>query len=169
MLISFQYGIDLASPEELIAYEKTRHDIAKHINADEVIYQSLDDLKAACFEAAPDTPVKDFEVGVFCGKYVTPVPDGYFEHLSEMRGKKRKIGAGEAAPNSAVTGNGGPVSVAVHGSESKVPRLSNGDVNGHSADRNPENRVDIRYVHSHQPGLFLASNRRCSLHNLASE
>ena len=74
------------------------------------------------------------------------MPDGYFEHLSHLRGKKRKIGAGESVPNSALTGNGGPVSVAVHGSENKAPRLTNGEANGHGADRNPENRVDIRYV-----------------------
>ena len=55
-----------------------------------MIYQDLDDLKAACAElAAPDGPTQ-FEVGVFCGTYITPVPEGYFEHLNEVRGTKRK-------------------------------------------------------------------------------
>ncbi|KAL2268708.1 hypothetical protein VTJ83DRAFT_3554 [Remersonia thermophila] len=152
------YGIDLATPAELIAYEKTREDIARHINADDVIYQDLDDLKAACMEAAPaDTKVTDFEVGVFCGEYKTPVPDGYFELLTQMRGKKRKM-AEAAAPAGTVVGNGGPVNLA------KRAALADGasgsadgeDVNGveekeELVNPNPTNRDDI------------------SLHNYANE
>jgi amidophosphoribosyltransferase len=90
------YGIDLASPSELIAHNRDRFAIAKQIGAEEVIYQSLDDLKAACAELSPRDPKKQkFEVGVFCGKYVTPVPKGYFEHLERLRGASTK----EAVPN----------------------------------------------------------------------
>ncbi|KAI1801731.1 amidophosphoribosyltransferase [Daldinia bambusicola] len=84
------YGIDLASPTELIASGKDRFAIAKSIDAEEVIYQDLDDLKAACAELAPPDGPTQFEVGVFCGKYCTPVPEGYFEHLNQVRGTKRK-------------------------------------------------------------------------------
>lgn len=84
------YGIDLASPKELIATERDRVEIAKIINADDLVYQELDDLKEACAECSPEGGPKDFEVGVFCGSYVTPVPEGYFEHLHELRGKKKK-------------------------------------------------------------------------------
>jgi amidophosphoribosyltransferase len=84
------YGIDLASPSELIASDRDRHAIAKVIGADEVVYQDLDDLKAACAECSPEHGPKEFEVGVFCGSYVTSVPEGYFEHLVELRGKKKK-------------------------------------------------------------------------------
>lgn len=84
------YGIDLASPKELIATERDRVEIAKIINADDLVYQELDDLKEACAECSPEGGPKDFEVGVFCGSYVTPVPDGYFDHLHELRGKKKK-------------------------------------------------------------------------------
>ncbi|CAI4212076.1 unnamed protein product [Parascedosporium putredinis] len=85
------YGIDLADPKELVAYGRTTEEIAQHINADAVIFQDLDDLTAACIEAAEgESEIKDFEVGVFSGKYVTEVPEGYFEHLSNLRGKKDK-------------------------------------------------------------------------------
>lgn len=111
------YGIDLASPSELVAHERDRFDIAKHIGAEEVIYQDLDDLKAACAELSPRDPkTQDFEVGVFCGKYVTPVPEGYFEHLNDLRGKKRKIHAleGSASGRSgSLAGNSGPVLLSI--------------------------------------------------------
>src|SRR6187551_778273 len=82
------YGIDLASPRELIASDKDRFEIAKVIGADEVIFQSLDDLKDACREISPSNGPQDFEIGVFCGTYVTGVPDGYFDHLAELHGEK---------------------------------------------------------------------------------
>lgn len=163
-----QYGIDLASPAELIAHEKTREDIARHINADDVIYQDLDDLKAACSEASPNGEITDFEVGVFCGSYKTEVPEGYFEHLSESRGKKRKIAA--AADSTTPTGrpgspslvaNGGPVNVCggaaeetqqdvtLRGKDGVVNGATNGtataDVEEAVDPRSPVNREDIRY------------------------
>lgn len=77
----------------MVAHGRTRQEIAKYIGADDVIFQDLDGkdgLKAACMEAAESTSqVQDFEVGVFCGKYVTEVPEGYIEHLSELRNGKR--------------------------------------------------------------------------------
>ena len=92
------YGIDLASPSELIAHHRTRHDIAAHIGADAVVYQSLADLESACAQESPRDPkTQRFEVGVFCGKYVTPVPEDYFEHLERVRGETRKAKVVEAA------------------------------------------------------------------------
>ncbi|KAK5675578.1 amidophosphoribosyltransferase [Elasticomyces elasticus] len=84
------YGIDLASPSELIAHDRSSEAIAKHVGADGVIYQSLDDLKRACGRAGPRGEEQEFEVGVFCGKYVTPVPKAYFDHLERVRGETRK-------------------------------------------------------------------------------
>ncbi|CAM1504152.1 Fc.00g017430.m01.CDS01 [Cosmosporella sp. VM-42] len=132
------YGIDLASPQELIAHEKTRQDIANHMGADDVIYQDLDDLKAACTEASPGGEIKDFEIGVFCGKYKTEVPEGYFEHLNELRSKKRKLAVVEGVTDSTRTGNSGPVNVAARGTSAKE---ENGTVEAEP--RNPENREDI--------------------------
>ena len=94
------YGIDLASPSELLAHHRSTDAIAEHIGADKVIYQNLDDLKAACAEAVVDGArprnFLDFEVGVFCGKYVTPVDDTYFLHLEQLRGQSRKVRKGVA-------------------------------------------------------------------------
>lgn len=90
------YGIDLASVTELVAHNFVGEDaIAKHIGADTVIYQSLDDLKQACITAAAQSEAVDapsnFEVGVFCGSYITPVDQSYFDHLEQIRGQSRKL------------------------------------------------------------------------------
>ncbi|PVH94067.1 amidophosphoribosyltransferase [Periconia macrospinosa] len=85
------YGIDLASSSELIAHHRDATAIAKHIGADDVIFQNLDDLVHACASLSPRDPsTQKFEVGVFCGKYVTPVSDDYFAHLEKIRGETRK-------------------------------------------------------------------------------
>ncbi|KAF8250543.1 Amidophosphoribosyltransferase [Wilcoxina mikolae CBS 423.85] len=89
------YGIDLADTKELVAYNRTEEDVAKHIGADAVIYQTLPDLIASCTSLNPQ--IKNFEVGVFSGKYVTPVAPDYFERLERIRGqsslKKRREAA----------------------------------------------------------------------------
>ena len=83
------YGIDLASSSELIAHSRSSNEIAKVIGADVVIYQTLDDLTEACAELSP-RPNQKFEVGVFCGKYITPVEETYFAHLDALRGTRKK-------------------------------------------------------------------------------
>jgi hypothetical protein len=134
------------SAEELIAHGKTRHEIARYINADEVIYQSLEDLKAACIEAAEgESKVKDFEVGLFTGKYITEVPEGYFEYLSQLRGKKGKTAVGATKEEAGAGGafliaNSGPVDVAF-----RQQRVSEDDGAG---TKSPDYQEDIRYVTS---------------------
>lgn len=86
------YGIDLASPHELIAHERDNGAIAQAIGADAVVYQTLQDLEEACAQDSPRDPkTQRFEVGVFCGKYVTPVGEEYFRHMEQMRGEAKKM------------------------------------------------------------------------------
>ena len=86
------YGIDLASPEELIAHNRDSAAIAQAIGAEAVVYQSLSDLEQSCAQDSPRDPkTQRFEVGVFCGKYVTPVGEEYFQHMEQMRGEAKKL------------------------------------------------------------------------------
>jgi amidophosphoribosyltransferase len=99
------YGIDLASSSELIAHHRDSAAIAKHIGADDVVYQNLEDLQRACASLSPRDPAtQKFEVGVFCGKYVTPVDAGYFEHLERIRGESQKQKVMEKAREAVVHG-----------------------------------------------------------------
>ncbi|KAJ9623275.1 amidophosphoribosyltransferase [Taxawa tesnikishii (nom. ined.)] len=85
------YGIDLASSTELIAHHRTSADIASHIGADDVIYQSLEDLERSCAQLSPRDPAtQKFELR-------HPVDSDYFEHLERVRGETRKIKVMESA------------------------------------------------------------------------
>ncbi|KAF7539548.1 hypothetical protein G7054_g2119 [Neopestalotiopsis clavispora] len=142
------FGIDLASPAELIATDRDRHAVAKIIGADDVVYQDLADLKAACAECSPEHGPKEFEVGVFCGSYVTPVPEGYFDHLLELRGNKKKpVGAASYSNPQTVASSG--------------PSLGNGaGPNGETAQNLEQLRATIASP---------VQREDISLHNVASQ
>src|SRR5450759_5829942 len=63
------YGIDMPSPQELIATGRNDDEICREIGADRIIYQDLDDLKAAVSKANPH--ITDFEASCFDGHYIT--------------------------------------------------------------------------------------------------
>jgi amidophosphoribosyltransferase len=135
------YGIDLASSNELIASQKDRFAIAKAIGAEEVIYQDLDDLKAACLELSPANGPKEFEVGIFCGKYVTgDVPEEYFEHLAKLRGesKKRKFSSTNSSEQVAssgptmVAGNRGAANETTQDAAIGKVKAASGDISLHN-------------------------------------
>ncbi|KAB5533548.1 amidophosphoribosyltransferase-like protein [Coniochaeta sp. 2T2.1] len=159
------YGIDLASQTELIAYNRTRQAIAKHIGAEEVIYQELDDLVEACAELSPRDPkTQQFEVGVFTGCYTTPVPEGYFAHLNQLRGIKRKAPDETTATingaQAQLVGSSGPVEVGVVNGDKDgeremevrskrqrtPPDTSAKPVPAEEGHVEPADRQDIRYV-----------------------
>ncbi len=103
------YGIDLASPSELIAHERNDDAIAKHIGADKVIFQKLEDLEDACATAVfPGSEVRKdrkFEVGVFNGRYTTPVDEDYFRHLERVRGESKRMKVVESALQAVANGS----------------------------------------------------------------
>ena len=134
------YGIDLASPTQLIAHNRDDDAIALHIGAKKVIFQELDDLKEACARAVPAGTTarknQEFEVGVFNGEYVTPVPEGYFKHIEKTRGETRKMKVMENAREAVANGLAGKeeFQIATNGVEVKddgsiVPAPANG-ING---------------------------------------
>jgi len=78
------YGIDLPSPEELVATERNSEQICEQIGADYVLYQRLDDLIASVMTNNSD--VVNFETSVFDGKYVTGgVSKKFLSKLNEQR------------------------------------------------------------------------------------
>jgi amidophosphoribosyltransferase len=146
---------------DLIARGKTWPEIAKHIDADEVIFQDLEDLKAACQEANEGSShVEDFEVGVFCGKYVTDVPENYFEHLNDLRRGKRDKSNGltvvqPGGDERTVVSSSGPANGPPSGPEADALRNANGI-------KTPEIREDIRCV------LFDRDDASCLSANLSA-
>jgi amidophosphoribosyltransferase len=63
------YGIDMPSPQELIATGRNDEEICREIGADRIIYQDLDDLKAAVRKANPK--ITSFDASCFDGHYIT--------------------------------------------------------------------------------------------------
>lgn len=73
--------------------------MTKVIQCHALIFQTLEDLKAACIEAADETSqVKDFEAGVFCGQYQTPVPADYQTTALMDEGDSRVILVASSGP-----------------------------------------------------------------------
>jgi amidophosphoribosyltransferase len=78
------YGIDMPTKAELIASDRTEQQICAEIGADALIYQDLDDLKAAVQALNPAISV--FETSCFDGCYVTG--DVTAEYLSGVENQR---------------------------------------------------------------------------------
>ena len=86
---SHVYGIDMPSPLELVAHGRDESEIAEHIGADLVIYQTLEDLIRSCRQF--NESIESFDCSVFTGEYVTGgVDERYLEHLNKLRNDKAK-------------------------------------------------------------------------------
>ncbi|KAF5026101.1 hypothetical protein F66182_1823 [Fusarium sp. NRRL 66182] len=128
--------------EALVAYNRTQREIAEYLGADEIVFLDVDGengLKAACIEAAQDqTPVKNLEVGVFTGGYVTGLPDGYLENLSDLRTGRWRQKPGEDEDGC----------VAARPEPAGLPCSGGADVSMgvNEANSAPDHREDIRHV-----------------------
>ena len=82
------YGIDMPTPEELIAHGRSEEEIERMIGCDWLVYQDLADLEAAV--AGPKFPGRRFDSSCFSGEYVTGVDEGYFERIKQLRSDDAK-------------------------------------------------------------------------------
>lgn len=87
------YGIDMPARDELIAHGKSEVEIGHEIGADAIVFQHLDDLKAAVNSINP--MLQEFDASCFDGRYVTAdVSADYLAELEAERGErsdKRKL------------------------------------------------------------------------------
>jgi len=58
------YGIHIPTSKELVAYQRTPSEIAEYIGADQVIYNSLEDVIKGCI-------LPEFETSCFNGEYIS--------------------------------------------------------------------------------------------------
>jgi amidophosphoribosyltransferase len=83
------YGIDMPTPNEFVAYNRTDEQVARLIGADMLVYQRIDDLVQSSREGNP--AIGEFDCSVFDGKYVTgDIDDSYLERLSFSRSDQMK-------------------------------------------------------------------------------
>ncbi|KAF9317295.1 amidophosphoribosyltransferase [Podila horticola] len=83
------YGIDMPSPHELVAYDKTEDEIAEALGADKVIFQTLEGLVASCQKFNPH--ITSWDASVFDGKYISGnVDEKYLKHLEDLRADHNK-------------------------------------------------------------------------------
>ncbi|MGZ0712082.1 amidophosphoribosyltransferase (plasmid) [Coraliomargarita sp. W4R53] len=62
------YGINMPSRHELVAHGRTIPEIAEELGADYMVYQEVEDLKAAILEGSD---IDDLDMSCFDGRYVT--------------------------------------------------------------------------------------------------
>jgi amidophosphoribosyltransferase len=91
------YGIDMPTRGELIASDRNEEEICKEIGADGLLYQDLDDLKAAVRAVNPS--INFFETSCFDGSYVTG--DITAEYLSGVENQRNQGGKSGGEENDA--------------------------------------------------------------------
>ncbi|ABE58622.1 MULTISPECIES: amidophosphoribosyltransferase [Chromohalobacter] len=78
------YGIDMPVASELIAHGRSDEEVGELIGADRIVYQELEDLKAACRDVNPT--LEEFDCSVFDGQYVTgDIDAAYLADLEAAR------------------------------------------------------------------------------------
>ena len=74
----------MPAANELIAHQRTEHEIQEEIGADWLVYQDLDDLIAAARDGNPE--ITHYEDSVFSGQYIAgDVSPAYLTALEDAR------------------------------------------------------------------------------------
>jgi amidophosphoribosyltransferase len=85
------YGIDMPSPDELIAHGRTEEEVCSEIGADWLVFQDLDDLIDAVKKG--NNVINSFDASVFTGNYITgDIGDDYLNGLQASRSDAAKHG-----------------------------------------------------------------------------
>ena len=75
------YGINMPSRNELIAHNRSIEEIANQLEIDDLVYQSVDNLKSSITD---DSNIQDLEMCCFTGNYVTgSVNDEYLSWIEK--------------------------------------------------------------------------------------
>jgi amidophosphoribosyltransferase len=78
------YGIDMPTRDELIAHNRNDEEIRESIGADQLVYQSIEDMKQSVRDVAPH--ITSFEASCFDGVYITgDVTLDYLDHIEFKR------------------------------------------------------------------------------------
>lgn len=74
------YGVDMPNRKEFVAHGRSIDEVCKVLNADGLLYQTIEDLIQAGQDLNPE--IVDFDASCFTGKYVTgDIDDTYLEVL----------------------------------------------------------------------------------------
>ena len=156
----------------MIANHRTELDIANHIGAERIIYQKLEDLEAACRECinlpAERLRPTEFEIGVFCGSYVTPVDEEYFTHLDYIRGKAQERKRAKQALVALANGMTEPTTIQKAPLPGTLWDKNGNDVSAQFSYRRPS--TDLTHMRADSPEDRLMSPKRemdIALHNMA--
>ena len=81
------YGIDMQTKSEFVAKDRDVESIRKHIGADALVYQGMDDMIDACSYGK----TKQFCTACFSGKYPTPeVTEEMLNEIEQERLQSKK-------------------------------------------------------------------------------
>ena len=73
------YGINMPTRDELLAHGRSEEDISKILGADNVVYQTVENLLESIVEK---TDINELEMSCFDGHYVTGgIDEAYFKWL----------------------------------------------------------------------------------------
>ena len=85
------YGIDMPAKAELIASNRSVEEIREIIGADRLIFQDLEDLKAAV-RTTKVPELQEFDCSVFNGVYVAGgIDEAYLDALEKKRSDSAKL------------------------------------------------------------------------------